>query len=164
MTFNSISPVPKRKLATWPGESSARKARSSSLLMNLRLLLAQVVTSTLVLWWPWQFWHLISRQPQNQWLTNQLPIDLSCLPQLLKAVLVKQGETPCSRLRKEQLHEWSRSFNSIPVSQQLERIVNLEWLPIAALLNLPLVNLETMKMKIPQQQKLHTTIFNVNRD
>ena len=46
----------------------------------------------------------------------------------------------------------------------MERIVNLEWLPIAALLNLPLVNLETMKMKIPQQQKLHTTIFNVNRD
>ena len=88
---------------TWPGESSARKARSSSLRMNLRLLLAQVDTSTLVLWWPWRFWstNLLFGVRHKLRLTNQLPIDLSCLPQLFKAVLVKQGETPCSRLRRK---------------------------------------------------------------
>ena len=40
------------RITTCPGESSAKKARSSSLRINLRLLFAHVATSTRVLWWP----------------------------------------------------------------------------------------------------------------
>ena len=81
-------------------------------------------------------------------MTDQLPINLSRLPQLLEAVLVKQSETPCSCLRKEQLHEGSQKFLETGLLQQLDCIVNLEWLPIAPLLNLPLVNLETNQITV----------------